>query len=143
MSRADPEDITLIYPQEKLLLNFRVPTQSLDLTGDFSVIYAMKHIERKDYYHANPYAAYKYADQPLTQTHNLLNHNKKRILIVHDSFTNCVIPFLALGIEYVDEIDLRAFTGSLKRFIADNKPDAMAVMYNSQVPGRTDMFDFR
>lgn len=143
LSRAKPEDIALIYPKDKTLLNFRVQTQSLDLTGDFSVFYDMKHIETKDYYNKNPYAAYKYADQPLTRTHNLLNHDGRRILIIHDSFCNCLIPFLALSTEYTDEIDLRHFTGSLKRFFAENKPDLIAVIYHSARPGDIAPYDFR
>ena len=134
---AKPEDFTMIYPKFKTLIRFEVPTQEIDTSGDFSVTYEMFHVESKDYYGRNPYGAYKYADQPLTKIHNLLNHNGKKILILHESMFNCVIPFAALGIEYTDEIDLRSFTGSLRSYIKSSKPDIVITAYNTERPGTT------
>ena len=150
LSRAKPDDITLIYPKDKTLLNFKVTTKSLDLTGDFSVIYNMKQVTSKDYYVLSPYHAYVYGDQALIRINNALVKNGRRVLLIHDSFSDVVIPFLGLGTQYADAIDLRHFTGSLKRFMAETKPDAVAVMYHSGyagsatvTPSHTSVYDFR
>ncbi|MBQ3347817.1 MAG: hypothetical protein IJM68_12260 [Synergistaceae bacterium] len=143
LSRTTPDDITLIYPKFDNLIHWEVPAAGLDVSGDFSVIYEMRHIEPKDYYRQNPYAAYKYADQPLSRIHNLMNHGGKRVLFIHASLSNCVVPFVALGIEYTDEIDLRHFTGSVETFIRTERPDIVIVAYNSEVPGTDDrLYDF-
>ena len=66
------------------------------------------------------------------------------MLFIHASLSNCVVPFVALGIEYTDEIDLRHFTGSVETFIRTEKPDIVIVAYNSEVPGTDDrLYDFR
>ena len=144
LSRTTPDDIALIYPKFDNLIHWEVPAAGLDVSGDLSVIYEMRHIEPKDYYRQNPYAAYKYADQPLGRIHNLRNDDGKRVLFIHASLSNCVVPFVALGIEYTDEIDLRHFTGSVETFIQTEKPDIVIVVYNSEVPGTDDrLYDFR
>ncbi len=144
LSRTTPDDIALIYPKFDNLIHWEVPAAGLDVSGDLSVIYEMRHIEPKDYYRQNPYAAYKYADQPLGRIHNLRNDDGKRVLFIHASLSNCVVPFVALGIEYTDEIDLRHFTGSVETFIRTEKPDIVIVAYNSEVPGTDDrLYDFR
>ena len=61
---------------------------------------------------------------------NLHEGNKKRVLIIKDSFANCVAPFVALEIEYTDVLDMRIFTGSTKTYIAQIRPDIVVVLYN-------------
>jgi hypothetical protein len=78
----------------------------------------------------SPYGAYLYGDNPLVIIHNNFLYDNKRILFIKDSFVMCVAPFLALGVEYIETIDLRNFTGSVKTYIKQNKPDMVIVMYN-------------
>ena len=137
LARTKPDDFTMLYPKFRTLIRFEVLSRGIDTSGDFAVTYEMRHVERKDYYALNPYAAYKYADRPLTRIHNLLNHDGRKILFIHDSVSNCVIPFVGLGIEYTDEIDLRHFTGSLQTYIKASRPDIVITAYYSSIPGRT------
>ncbi len=145
LSRCKPDDISLIYPKFTTHINFCDPIKGINTSGDFSVTYEMQHIASKDYYEKNPYAAYKYADQPLTAIHNYMNTDGKKILFLHDSFSNCVIPFVGLGVKDTHEIDLRHFTGSIKSYIRSYRPDFVIAMYHSGVPGGVDniMYDFR
>ena len=153
LARTQPDDITMLYPKFPASLRIEVPQYGLNLSGDFSVVYDMRHIASRDYYRRSPYGTYKYGDQPLTLTHNLLNHDGRKLLIIHDSMSNCVIPFLALGVEYVDEIDLRHFTGSLRSYVLSSRPDAVIVCYYAPMPGRLEspgqrrvnlkLYDFR
>ena len=150
LARTKPDDFTMIYPKFSTHLRFEILSRGIDVSGDFSIFYEMSLVERKDY-SLNTYAAYKYADQPLDKIHNLLNHNGKKLLIIHDSMSNCVIPFIALDIENIDEIDLRHFTGSVRNYITSTRPDAVITAYHSGVPGRTladnypnnKLYDFR
>jgi hypothetical protein len=57
-------------------------------------------------------------------------HNGKKILIIKDSYVLVVAPFLALGIEDIELLDLRRFPGSLKEYVMRNQPDMVIVMYN-------------
>ena len=137
LSRTKPDDFTLLFPKFRTLIRFEAPALGIDTSGDLSVTYNMPKAEIKDYYGLNTYAAYKYADQPLTRIHNLLSHDGRKILFVHGSVFNCVIPFTALGIEYTEEIDLRHFTGSLRSYIKASSPDIVITAYNSTTIGRT------
>ena len=47
-----------------------------------------------------------------------------------------MIPFAALELQHVDAVDLRQFTGSLRRFIEQEEPDAVIVEYYSVMPGK-------
>ena len=149
--RTTPEDFTLIYPKFTTQFRFEVPVTKIDTIGDFAVIYNMAHVSRKDYYNMNPYGAYKYGDQPLSKIHNMLNTGERKVLILHDSMSTCMIPFIALGIEKTDDIDLRQFTGSLRTYIKTTRPDLVITAYNSSMIGLTTksarpnnkMYDFR
>lgn len=148
--RTKPDDFTLIYPKFETLIHYEIPSGGIDTSGDFSITYDMRSVEPKDYYNQNPYAAYNHADKPLIQIENIRGNNGRRILVIHDSVSNCVIPFIAMEIQNVYSIDLRYFTGSIKSFIAKERPDAVVIMYYSTIPGRdatakTDktLYDFR
>lgn len=143
LARTSPDDFTMIYPEFSTQISFDVPYCGISAGGDFTVIYNMRQIKRKDYYNLNPYGAYKYADQPLTHIHNKLNGLQKTILVVHDSMSNVIIPFIGLGIQDIYELDLRHFTGSLRRYILSLRPDMVIVSYYSSVTGRPDFYDFR
>ena len=149
LKRARPEDISLIYPKYRTQFNFQAPAAGINISGDFGVIYEMKSIVSKDFYGTNPYAVYKYGDQPLSITHNFLSDNNNKILVIHDSFSNSLIPFLALGVQQIDEIDLRHFSGSLRTYIKFTRPDLVFIAYLSGIQGqpksnnKNEFFDFR
>jgi LmbE family N-acetylglucosaminyl deacetylase len=59
-----------------------------------------------------------------------------------------VISCLALAEKNIDAIDLRHFTGSVKKYIEESKPDLVIVMYNViggdiNYSTHKDKFDFR
>ena len=148
LARTKPEDFTMIYPKFAASLKFDVPSLGLNLSGDFGIIYDMKQVEPKDYYRKNNYEAYIYGNNPLTSIENMNSRNGKRIVILKDSFSLCVIPFLSLQVQHIDAVDMRYFTGSLRKFIETVKPDAVLVMYYVSITGRADkneksLWDFR
>lgn len=133
LALAKPDDISLLYPLYPTELHFEIPALNLDVTGDFSVLYDMEAIEERDYYQKDPYAAYSYGGQALERIENKQADNDIKALFVHDSFGDSVTPFLALAIQHMETIDPRHFTGSLERYIKENKPDIVIVLYNPSV----------
>lgn len=129
LSITDPDDFSLIYPKFETEMRFLIPDMAVDLVGDFSIVYDMECVEKIDYYRLNPYEAYMYGNHALSRFENHLSANDLRILVIHDSFGNCVLPFVALGVGYIDSLDIRYFTGSVQSFIEENKPDAVMVLY--------------
>lgn len=127
LAQATPEDFTLIWPKAETLFHYVIPSLGIDTVGDFSVTYDMTQVETIDYYGKNPYAAYNHADQALIRLENELIEDNGKVLIIHTSFSNCVIPFLAMGIKQVDALDLRSFTGSVRSYIEQTQPDVVIV----------------
>ena len=130
LARTKPDDFSMLYPKYETLIHYEIPSKRVNISGDFRVTYNMSQVLSKDYYGKTPYRAYNFSDKPSASTHNFLNNSGKKILIVHDSFGNSVVPFLAMSIEDTEEIDVRYFTGSLRTYITVNSPDLVIVMYD-------------
>ena len=126
-ARAKPEDFTLIYPKFDTQMKFEALSLKLNIEGDFSILYDMSEIT---------YLSYKRGDLPLARIENKQARNNKRVLVLHGSFSNVVIPFMALELKNIDTIELHHFTGSVENFIKTVKPDAVLILYNSALPGR-------
>ena len=144
-SSAKPEDFTMIYPKFKTHLKFEIQNLRINSEGDFSIIYNMNALETKGYYETNNlYAAYFYGNQPVSRLENKLVKNGKRLLVIYNSFSFCVIPFISLEIQNVDAIYANSFTGSVRTFIETVKPDAVIIQYHSAVPGSEgNFYDFK
>lgn len=145
---AEPEDISLIYPNYDTRIHYVIPNLGIDAYGGFDITYDMSFVSEIDYYNKNPYGAYDHADQPLIQIDNILINDGPRMLIVHDSFANCEIPFLAMAVKYIDAIDLRYFNGSLRSYVEATNPDIVIVTYEKPEDRvdwepHDDVFDFR
>jgi hypothetical protein len=150
LARCQPDDFTLIYPKYETRFHYYVPSKKIDAAGDYSIVYDMTQIETCNYYKSDPYHTCNYGDQPLIQIENQLTADDHKILIIHDSFGDCVISCLALAEKNVDSLDIRHFTGSVKSYIEENSPDLVIVMYNAENAAgeidyttHTDEFDFR
>ena len=136
LARAKPEDFTVIYPKFATALNVEVPMMMLNISGDFRVTYDVDESKMGDYYGGSPGILYNHGNNPLVRIKNMNKPSGKKIIFVHDSFSHTVIPFAALELQHVDAVDLRQFTGSLRRFIEQEEPDAVIVEYYSVMPGK-------
>ncbi|MBQ7692292.1 MAG: hypothetical protein IJT29_01650 [Oscillospiraceae bacterium] len=152
LSVTEPDDFTLLYPDYDTDIHFSIPNLGVDLDGDFSVVYDMDRVETCDYYNKNPYCTYMYGDRPLSQFENRLASHDLHLLCIHDSFGDCVLPFLSLGVRRLDSLDVRHFTGSVQTFVEETKPDVVMVLYNpgsvynpsvSELKSHKATFDFR
>ena len=149
LARTQPDDFQLLYPRYETEFHYRVAKENIDAVHDYSVVYDMEQIDEKDYYNKNPYAACNYGDQPLICITNKQDTSNKKIFILHDSFGDCVISCLALGVKDVISLDLRHFNGSVQNYIDKENPDLVVVLYNptsiEEIDWTTHLntFDFR
>lgn len=130
-----PENFTLLYPSSDMRYTLSVPSIGVKASGGFDTLYDLSQLGDRDYYNNNPYSTYFYGDAPLQSVHNESVGNGKRLLVLSDSFDNVCTPFLCQGIEYVDAIDLRYFTGSLQTYLAQNDYDAVLLLYSVDLYG--------
>lgn len=132
--------IPLIYPLKNTSFSLVIPSDNIEASGSFDIIYNYEQLNDSDLYEFNPYVAYLYGDNAYT---HLVNANvlcDKQILIIKDSFANSIIPFLSLGIETINFIDLRHYTESLHDFLEQNEYhyDLVIILYSSHTFGEID-----
>jgi hypothetical protein len=135
LAAAEPEDFTLLYPLYETAYSLQIPSHRVDTRGAFDVIYDYRQLEKKDYYLHIPYSAYLYADNPVVHIRNHKVSGGKKVLLIKDSFVNTLAPFISLGVEQVELLDLRHFTGSVKSYLEQSKPDVVIVLLFIHKPG--------
>ena len=99
----------------------------IDRQGDFSILYNMKELKPGSY----SYHAYAYGDRALIQIQNKKKQDGKHLLLLHDSYGASAAPFLALGMERLDLLDTRYFTGSFRTYIEREHPDTVILCYGA------------
>lgn len=130
-ARADKEDFVLYSPHIDSMFHYEIPSMGVDLTGDFMVMIDKSQLNINAYgYSDDAYGAYDYGDRDVKRIDNLMRDDGYKILIIHDSFSDVVIPFMALGVDRIDEMDLRYYHESVYKYIEDTKPDLVIVAYS-------------
>ena len=135
---ADLTPIDLLYPKFATNIRKIVPSRGIDITGYFEeVMYSMW-----DY---PTYNVYNHGITEIKKYQNLRdNAADTKILLLTDSYSDVVSPFLACAYSNIDEIDLRLFSGSLQAYIEENKPDIVITIYSSYaVNTSSGMFEFK
>lgn len=129
---TEVEDFALYHPRFSSQVHFAIPNRALDVTGDFDVFYDMTCVGKSaDVYNKGQYSAYAYGDNALVRADNLLldSYPEQKVLLIRDSYCDPVVPFLSMGVKHLITLDMRHFYGSLRTFIAQEKPDVIIVMY--------------
>lgn len=129
LSCAEPEDISIYTPDFDT--DFSVDYYDAGTkSGNFTeALLDMSVLQKKDYYNTSTYSVYMYGVSPIVSIENKKADNDKRVLFICDSFSHCVMPYVATQVKYVDKLDLRYFNGSVKTFIEKTNPDVVIVMY--------------
>jgi hypothetical protein len=139
LASAEPEDFDLFTPDFPVKLHVEIPSLHIDATGGFELLLDPHQVERTDYYNLDPYAFYGRGEVPLLRIENLDQPDQgKKLLLIRDSFSDTLLPYLSLGCWQVTALDLRVFNGSVQNFIEQEKPDIILVMYTAVKPDKID-----
>lgn len=119
------EPLEMFYPKYETSFVKEIPSNGWMLTGEFKdVMYAMWDIPT--------YNVWNHGIVPLkTYRNEKLPVEQPRILLLTESYSDVVSPFLACAYANIDEIDLRLFNGSLKTYVEETKPDIVISMYSA------------
>lgn len=152
LKKAEPEDFELILPDYETAFQMEIPSRQMVLEGNFQEVFIFDApLTSHDYYGEDPYDSYRTRNYPLIRIRNqkVKNNQGKRLLIIRDSFSAPLIPYLATDIEYVDCLYLQSFNGSVREYIRQTHPDIVLVAYYplniQQIDWNSDSstFDFR
>lgn len=159
---AELESFSTVFPKFETDLSIQIPTRSIDQRGRYDntlfrkdfyesiSAYSLKDFETKeDTYHSTMWKN----DALGTVQNNLETNNEgKRILMIQDSFGWYLSTFLALDVAEIDFINLNGFTGSIRTYIEETKPDVVVLLLcernikpitDTEMANHTHFFDFR
>ena len=138
LAGTKPEDFTFVYPKYTASITVYEPYINGYTSGDFFVMCNMEELQEKDYYGRHTYNRMYKSHECFHIKNNLVSTGKK-ILMLRDSFATGLLPFMILGTQSIDAIDLRLFPGSLKSYMKANPPDILIIMYCTDMPGISSM----
>lgn len=145
------DDLTIITPKFDTSLEFLAPEQEMERRGNYAETMLFPEQLEAPPMTAFPYTVYTGGDYGLLQVRNLsregkleVQDNGKKLLVVKDSFSCVIIPFLSLGYEECRYVDMRLFGQDLPAYIGQYQPDAVLVIYNPGVfeAHNANMFQF-
>ncbi len=140
---AGVDDISLWKPTFPTDFTYTAPLYAIERTGPFeeSLLFPER-VAEKDYYNANPYTLYSGGDYNLARMTNHLNPDGPRILLIRDSYSCVLAPFLALDCSELITIDLRYFKDNLMDYIDWLDPDLVCVEYAASSTRLPELFQF-
>ena len=129
-ANAKLEDMPIITPKFETLLTVEALDYNFNKTGTMEeTLIDYDKLNYDNIYNCASYATYALGNRPLIQIYNKKANNDIKILSIVDSYVQVITPFLSLGVKNYSVIDLRHFTGSVKSYIEEYKPDIVIVSY--------------
>lgn len=132
------DDFSIITPKfktEYVLIN----TQKNSIRkGDYkSTLLFDENLSSKDKFSSFSYSYYLGNDSALLILKNLKAPNQKKILLLRDSFSAVIAPFLIETCSQIDIIDLRTYKEkTIVNYVKESKPDLVIMLYNPSVFAR-------
>lgn len=132
LSKAAPEDFEILFPKKDMNFNLVMVEKNFDRTGKFADVFIdYDMLKITDYYQMDAYSSFVTLRKYVAKITNedAMNQDKK-ILILRDSFGNNFAPYFSQQYGTVEVVDVSLFTGSIKSYIEESKPDMVLLLYN-------------
>ena len=114
-------------------MEFWVPDNGLTVTSwrsgspEPGTLYDRSYLEKKD-----KYSAFLGGNQPLCVIKNESITDGSKILLIRDSYSDSLVPFLTRRFSEVHLLDLRYYRAPVAQYAAENSIDAICVLYSIQ-----------
>lgn len=140
---AGVDDFTIYTPKFDTNLTYTNSDGSFDRSGPFaqSVCFPERVAER-DWFNGNPYTYYSGGDYAMAAMVNHNNPKGPKVVLLRESFSCALAPFLALSCSELTTIDLRHFSGDLMDTVRELEPDLVLTLYTASSTGLDNMFNF-
>lgn len=114
-----PDSIYLYEPTQQLTVVYNMGEKTTD------TLYEMDNLTSKD-----PYSVFTGGNQPVLEITGG-SKNGKVLMVIKDSFANCMVPFLAEDYEKLIVLDLRQLNARCSKLIEMFAPTDLLILYNS------------
>ncbi|MFR2965661.1 MAG: DHHW family protein [Anaerovoracaceae bacterium] len=141
---AGVDDIELITPKFETSFDFFAVWEEGEVKrkGNFEdVMFDMSQLSEKDYYALSAYSAYIGYDYAYNTIVNNDAPNDIKILLLRDSYSCAMLPFLSINAKEITAVDLRHYDGNVSELVENGDFDVVLIAYNPYVIMKT-MFDF-
>ena len=140
---AGVDDFTIYTPKFETYLTYTSQDGGFSRAGPFqqSVCFPER-IASVDWFNGNPYTYYSGGDYGLATIVNHTNPNGPRIVLLRESFSCALAPFLALSCSELTTIDLRYFEGDLLDAIWGLDADLVMTLYTASSTRLDELFAF-
>lgn len=123
------DDFDILYPRFDTDFTIEIPKLNFRKQGDFSILLDYSRINYNAY-HANPFAAFSYGDKPFIRIVNNKITEGKKIIVIKDSYSIAMIPYLALQTKEIIMLDPRFYPQKKSMETIDKeKPDILFIMH--------------
>lgn len=139
------DDFTVITPTFETQFLLNGDSDEIVREGDFREVFIDESkLTAENQLESNTYQTYcgkNFAEVEITNSGS--EATPKKILLIRDSYSDVLIPFLALGYEQLNALDLRLYQDVMD-YVEQCDPDLVMVVYNPGVfePHNFGMFDF-
>ncbi len=130
---AAGEDITVIRPKEALPLSVTYPDSGEKRYSLFDTDKLATH---------DQYALFMGGNFATVRVRSAAN-NGERLLIIKDSYANCMLPMLSQHYESITLVDPRYYRGDLYELIEAERPDQILILGNADTFAETDLSLFK
>ena len=141
---AGLDDIDIVYPKFDTDMDFTGEAKggTDNRSGAFEdAVYLWDNIAKRSDFINNSYSTYIGKEYAASELINNLNKDGPRILLIRDSFSCVIQPFIALDASDVIAIDLRRYKKSIKAACEKYDPDIVILAYNPSAFSKK-QFDF-
>ncbi len=112
---------------------FSLPEESYTLTtfdgaaGENTIegLYVLDNLSSRD-----QYTVFLGGNQPRQIVRNAKEAGGRRLLLIKDSFSHCIVPFLAAHYAEIHLLDLRYYRSDVQAYLAENEIDEVLVLYS-------------
>lgn len=131
---AGMDDFDMLIPKFDNQFRYCMPKakKTVERNGNFKTAFIVPENLEKNPFRVNTYSAYCGGDHPIECVTNEKVKNKRHILLIRDSFSCALMPYLSLYTKNVTTLDLRHYkTESLYDYIRNHPEiDTVIVAYN-------------
>ncbi len=139
---AGTDDFSVLSPKFETSFSYTYSNLPQPRTGTFDEALCFPQWLNDDYFNGNCYVYYSGGDWGRSEITNLLNPDGPTVVLIRDSLSCALAPFLANQVGKLITIDLRAYPGGLMDELRRLSPDLVLVLYGASCCKSTDSFNF-
>ncbi len=136
------DDFTVMAPKFETSFEYIYTGITEPRIGSFREALCFDEWLPRDYFNGNSYLYYSGGDWGRSEITNLMKPQGPTVVLIRDSFSCALAPFLANQVGRLITVDLRAYQGDLSAELISLEPDLVAVLYSASSAKDTAMFDF-